>query len=233
MSKYTYLKEEAYAGNMMLPRLNLVLFTWGNVSFADHRSGVFAIKPSGVAYSELEEEDMVIVDFNGNVIEGKLRPSSDTLTHAVLYKEWNDIHSVVHTHSTYATSWAQAQKDIPILGTTHADQTTFDIPCAPPMSDEMIAGDYELQTGFQIINELIRRNISHQQLSMILLGNHGPFTWGKSVYDAVSNSAILENMAKMAYLTLQINAQSPLLKDSLIQKHFERKHGANSYYGQK
>ncbi|MDR0349324.1 MAG: L-ribulose-5-phosphate 4-epimerase AraD [Tannerella sp.] len=232
MSRYKYLKEEAYAGNMMLPELNLVLFTWGNVSFADHDSGVFAIKPSGVSYKQLDEDDMVIVDFEGHTVEGTLRPSSDTLTHAVLYRHWNNINSVVHTHSTYATAWAQAQKDIPVLGTTHADQTKFNIPCAPPMDDEMIAGDYELQTGFQIINELSKRQIPHTRLEMILLGNHGPFTWGKSVNEAVANSAILENVAKMAYLTLQINPQSPLLKETLIEKHYGRKHGADSYYGQ-
>ncbi|MDR0430404.1 MAG: L-ribulose-5-phosphate 4-epimerase AraD [Tannerellaceae bacterium] len=233
MNRYKYLKEEAYTGNRMLPELNLVLFTWGNVSFADHDSGVFAIKPSGVSYSLLKEDDMVIVDFEGKTVEGKLRPSSDTLTHAVLYKHWNDIRSVVHTHSTYATAWAQAQKDIPIMGTTHADQTKFNIPCAPPMGDEMIEDDYELQTGFQIMNELSKRYIPHTQLEMILLGNHGPFTWGKTMNEAVSNSAILEYVAKTAYLTLQINPQSPLLKDTLIEKHHERKHGVNSYYGQK
>lgn len=233
MSKYKHIKEEAYEGNLLLPKLGLVLFTWGNVSVADHDLGVFAIKPSGVPYDKLKEEDIVIVDFEGNVVEGKLRPSSDTPTHAVLFSKLKNINSIVHTHSTYATAWSQSQQDIPILGTTHADHTRYDIPCAPPMSDEMIEGDYEYQTGFQILNELEKRNIKPEELGMILLGNHGPFSWGKNAQDAVYNSAVLENVAQMAYISLQINPKAPRLKDALIQKHYERKHGKNAYYGQK
>jgi L-ribulose-5-phosphate 4-epimerase len=152
MAKYDHIKEEAYAANMQLPKYGLVIFTFGNVSAADRSLGVFAIKPSGVPYEKLSPEKMVIVDFEGNVVKGKLRPSSDTKTHAVLYKEWEEIGGISHTHSLYATAWAQAKRDIPIYGTTHADHTTSDIPCAAPMSDEMIKGDYEYQTGFQIIN---------------------------------------------------------------------------------
>lgn len=233
MGKYSYIKEEAYEGNLLLPKLNLVLFTWGNVSVADHKEGVFAIKPSGVPYDKLTIESMVIVDFEGEVIEGNLRPSSDTPTHAVLYQHWNDVNSIVHTHSTYATAWAQSQLDIPIFGTTHADHTTSDIPCAPPMSDEMIKGDYEYQTGFQILNILKEKKLNHKEMEMVLVGNHAPFTWGESAVKAVYNSAVLENVAKMAYLTRQINPKAPKLKDALINKHYERKHGANAYYGQK
>ncbi|WP_316784708.1 L-ribulose-5-phosphate 4-epimerase [Pedobacter frigiditerrae] len=229
---YTDIKEEAYIANMRLPKLNLVLFTFGNVSAADRARGVFAIKPSGVPYEDLTPEKMVIVDFEGNTVEGNLRPSSDTQTHAVLYKNWNDISGIVHTHSTYATAWAQAQLPIPIFGTTHADHLTVDIPCAPPMNDEMIKGNYEYETGFQIINHFKNLELSHKEVEMILVGNHAPFTWGKSAEKAVYNSAVLEAVAQMALLTQQINPSAPRLKDSLIQKHFERKHGAGAYYGQ-
>lgn len=232
MDKYRKIQEEAYAANMRLPELNLVIFTFGNVSVADRDLGVFAIKPSGVDYTKLQVEQMVIVDFDGNTVAGDLRPSSDTKTHAVLYKHWDNINSVVHTHSTYATAWAQSQRDIPIYGTTHADYTTCDIPCAPPMSDEMIKGNYEYETGFQIINCLKERGLSNSDVEMILVGNHAPFTWGKTADKAVHNSAVLEEMARMAYLTEQINPQVPKLKDALIKKHYDRKHGEGSYYGQ-
>lgn len=232
MSIYQPIKEEAYQANMKLPELNLVLFTFGNVSAADRRLGVFAIKPSGVPYPELKADDMVIVDFDGNIIEGRLRPSSDTKTHAVLYKNWDDINGIVHTHSTYATSWAQAQTAIPIFGTTHADHLTVDIPCAPPMKDDRIGGDYEYETGFQIINHFAELGLSHKEVEMILVGNHAPFTWGKTAEKAVYNSAVLETVAQMALLTQQINPGAPRLKEALIKKHFERKHGPDSYYGQ-
>ena len=232
MSKYEHIREEAYQANMQLPKLGLVLFTFGNVSAADRELGVFAIKPSGVPYEELSPDKMVIVDFEGKTVKGKYRPSSDTLTHAVLYKHWEKIGGIVHTHSTYATAWAQAQRDIPIFGTTHADHNTVDIPCAPPMSDEMIAGNYEYQTGFQIINCLKEKGMSYEEMEMILVGNHAPFTWGKNAAKAVYNSAVLETVAKMALLTEQINNQAPKLKDALIKKHYERKHGPDSYYGQ-
>ena len=232
MSRYSHIQEEAFAANMQLPKLGLVLFTFGNVSAADRSLGVFAIKPSGVPYEELSAEKMVIVDFDGKTVEGALRPSSDTKTHAVLYKHWEKIAGIVHTHSTYATAWAQSQRDIPIFGTTHADHNTVDIPCASPMNDEMIKGDYEYETGFQIMNCLKEKGLSYEEVEMILVGNHAPFTWGKTAAKAVYNSAVLEQVAHMALLTEQINPTAPRLKDALIKKHFERKHGPDSYYGQ-
>jgi L-ribulose-5-phosphate 4-epimerase len=232
MSTYNQIKQAAYDANMQLPKLGLVLFTFGNVSVADRDKQVFAIKPSGVPYEELSPEKMVIVDFEGTTVEGDLRPSSDTKTHAVLYKHWTNIGSIVHTHSTYATAWAQSQRDIPIFGTTHADHTTVNIPCAPPMSDKMIEGDYETETGFQILDCFKEKGYSHEEVEMILVGNHAPFTWGKNAHKAVYNAAVLEEVARMAYLTLQINPAAPLLKDALIKKHYERKHGPDSYYGQ-
>lgn len=232
MGIYSDLKKEAYQANMQLPALGLVLFTFGNVSVADRGKGVFAIKPSGIPYKELTHKKMVIVDFEGQLIEGKYRPSSDTQTHAVLYKYWQKIGSIVHTHSTYATAWAQAQREIPIYGTTHADHLTVNIPCAPPMNDDMIQGNYEYETGFQILNHFNETKLSYEQVEMILIGNHAPFTWGSNAKKAVYNAAVLEEIAKMAWLTEQINPKSPLLKTSLIQKHFERKHGPDSYYGQ-
>jgi L-ribulose-5-phosphate 4-epimerase len=232
MSRYSHIKQEAFTANMQLPKLGLVLFTFGNVSAADRSLGVFAIKPSGVPYEELSPDKMVIVDFDGNTVEGALRPSSDTKTHAVLYKHWEKIGGIVHTHSTYATAWAQSQRDIPIFGTTHADHNTVDIPCAAPMSDEMIRGNYEYETGFQIMNCFKEKGLDYEEVEMILVGNHAPFTWGKTADKAVYNSAVLEQVAHMALLTEQINPQSPRLKEALIKKHFERKHGPDSYYGQ-
>lgn len=231
-SQYEEIKQEAYRQNMQLPQLGLVLFTFGNASVADHRLGVFAIKPSGVAYVDLTPEKMVIVDFDGKGVEGNLRPSSDTKTHAVLYKHWPTVGGIVHTHSTYATAWAQSLRDIPIYGTTHADHLTIDIPCAPPMADEKISGNYEYETGFQILNHFEANNFNPEEVEMILVGNHAPFTWGKTGEKAVYNSAVLEYVAKMATLTEQINPKAPRLKDALIKKHFERKHGPDSYYGQ-
>jgi L-ribulose-5-phosphate 4-epimerase len=232
MPKYEHIQQAAYAANMQLPKLGLVVFTFGNVSAVDRSLSVFAIKPSGVPYDELTPEKMVIVDFDGKTVAGSLRPSSDTKTHAVLYKYWPSIGGIVHTHSTYATAWAQAQRDIPIFGTTHADHNTVDIPCAPPMSDQMIEGDYEYETGFQIMNCLKEKNLSHEEVEMVIVGNHAPFTWGKTPEKAVYNSAVLETIAHMAFLTEQINPKAPRLKDALIKKHYERKHGPDSYYGQ-
>lgn len=231
-ARWDHIRDEAYKANMQLPELGLVLFTFGNASAADAQAGVFAIKPSGVPYGELTADKMVVVDFEGKVVDGKLRPSSDTLTHAVLYKNWKEIGGIVHTHSTYATAWAQTQTDIPIFGTTHADHVTVDIPCAPPMDDKMIKGNYEHETGFQIINCLRERKLSYTEVEMILVGNHAPFTWGKTVAKAIYNSAVLESIAHMAYITKQINPNAPRLKDALIKKHYERKHGPDSYYGQ-
>jgi L-ribulose-5-phosphate 4-epimerase len=232
MSNYDHIRQSAYEANMQLPKLGLVLFTFGNVSAVDRKQEVFAIKPSGVPYEQLSPDNMVIVDFDANIVEGKLRPSSDTKTHALLYKRWEKIGAIVHTHSTYATAWAQAQRDIPIFGTTHADHNTVDIPCAPPMNDDMILGDYEHQTGYQIIDCFNQRGLDYTEVEMVLVGNHAPFTWGKTPEKAVYNSAVLESVAQMALLTEQINSNAPRLKEALIRKHYDRKHGANSYYGQ-
>lgn len=230
--KYNHIKQEAYEANMQLPKLGLVLFTFGNVSAADRSLGVFAIKPSGVPYEELSPGKMVIVDFEGKTVEGSLRPSSDTLTHAVLYKHWNDIGGIAHTHSLYATAWAQSLRDIPVYGTTHADYTTASIPCAPPMSDEMISGNYEYETGFQIINCFKDKQLDHTKTEMMLIGSHAPFTWGLTAAKAVHNSAVLEYIAHMAFMTEKVNKDTPGLKEALIKKHYERKHGPDSYYGQ-
>ena len=232
MSQYKNLKQECYEANMQLNDLGLVIYTFGNVSAVDRASGVFAIKPSGVPYKVLKPADIVILDFDNNIIEGDMRPSSDTKTHAYLYKNWENIGGIAHTHATYSVSWAQSQRDIPIFGTTHADHLTEDIPCAAPMSDELIKGNYEHNTGIQILECFEERGLSYEEVQMILIGNHGPFTWGKTAAKAVYNSKVLEAVAEMAYLTLQINPQAPRMKDALIQKHYERKHGKNAYYGQ-
>jgi L-ribulose-5-phosphate 4-epimerase len=231
-SKYKSLKEECYQANMELPKLGLVLFTFGNVSAVDRQNRVFAIKPSGVPYERLKADDIVIMDFEAKVVEGEMRPSSDTKTHALLYKTWEDIGGITHTHSTYAVAWAQAGLDIPIFGTTHADHTHKDIPCAPALSDEMIKGDYEHETGNQIIDLFTERGLSYQEMEMVLLQNHGPFTWGKDAAKSVYNAAVLEEVAKMAQLTLAINPNTARLKETLINKHYQRKHGKDAYYGQ-
>jgi L-ribulose-5-phosphate 4-epimerase len=232
MSKYAALKQECYEANMELNALKLVVYTFGNVSAVDRENGVFAIKPSGVPYEDLKPEDIVIVDFDNNIIEGTKRPSSDTKTHAYLYKNWPSIGGVAHTHATYSVAWAQAQRDIPIFGTTHADHLTADIPCAPPMADALIEGNYEHNTGIQILDCFKEKNLSYEEVEMVLIGNHGPFAWGKNAAKAVYNSKVLEVVAEMAHLTLLINPNAPRLKDSLIKKHYERKHGKDSYYGQ-
>ncbi|WP_437397986.1 L-ribulose-5-phosphate 4-epimerase [Flagellimonas lutimaris] len=231
-SKYKSLKEECYEANMELNALGLVIYTFGNVSAVDRDNAVFAIKPSGVPYETLKPEDIVIMDYDNNVVEGSLRPSSDTKTHSYLYKNWENIGGVAHTHAMYSVSWAQAQMDIPIFGTTHADHLTQDIPCAPPMADELIEGNYEHNTGIQILDCFKERNLDYNEVEMVLIGNHGPFAWGKNAAKSVYNTKVLETVAQMAYLTLQINPQASRLKESLIKKHYERKHGKNAYYGQ-
>ena len=231
-SSYKDLKQECYEANMQLDALKLVIYTFGNVSAVDRARGVFAIKPSGVPYDILKPEDIVILDYDNNIIEGTMRPSSDTKTHAYLYKHWEDIGGIAHTHATYSVAWAQSQRDIPIFGTTHADHLTADIPCAPPMADDLIQGNYEHNTGIQILDCFKDKGLSYKEVEMVLLGNHGPFTWGKNAAKAVYNSKVLEAVAEMAYLTLQINPAAPRLKDSLIKKHYDRKHGKDSYYGQ-
>jgi L-ribulose-5-phosphate 4-epimerase len=232
MSKYEDIKQEAYKANAQLPVYGLVFSTFGNVSAANQAEGVFAIKPSGVPYNQLTPDKMVVVDFEGKTVEGILRPSSDTLTHAVLYKHWPHIGGISHTHATYSTAWAQALQDIPVFGTTHADHNTVSIPCAAPMEDHLIAGNYEYETGFQILNCFEQRHLNYQEVEMILVGNHAPFSWGKTADKAVYNSAVLEQIAQMAWLTLQINPNASPIKKALMDKHYRRKHGASSYYGQ-
>jgi len=231
-SKYLSIKKECYLANMELNALGLVVYTFGNVSAVDRENKVFAIKPSGVPYEELTVEDIVIVDFDNTVIEGKNRPSSDTNTHADLCKNWDFIGGIAHTHALYSVSWSQAQRDIPIYGTTHADHLTDDIPCASPMQDDLIEGNYEHNTGVQILDCFAQKGLNPKEVEMILIGNHGPFCWGSDASKAVYNSRVLEEIAHMAFLTEQINPEVKRLKKSLINKHYERKHGKDSYYGQ-
>ena len=231
MSKYAELKQQAFESNMDLPKHGLIIFTFGNASVIDREEGVIAIKPSGISYDLLQPEDIVIVDLEGKIVEGKLKPSSDTKTHLVLYKHFPKIGGVAHTHSTYAVAWAQAGKAIPVLGTTHADHLHLDIPITHFMTEEMIQRDYEVETGNQILN--VFENISYEEVEMVLVAGHGPFTWGKTAEKTIYNSVVLEELAKMALLTHQINPQVSQLNDSLIEKHYQRKHGPNAYYGQK
>jgi len=231
MSDFEKIKRQVYDCNMELPRHHVVRFSFGNASAIDRRNGVVAIKPSGVDYASLTPEQIVIVDLDGNVVEGELNPSSDTKTHLVLYRHFPEIGGVVHTHSTYAVAWAQAARSIPVLGTTHADHCHTDIPCTEFMSDEEILGDYEIETGNQIRKTFAQ--IPYQDVEMVLVAGHGPFTWGRTPEKAVYNCVILEELAKMALLTLQINPGQARLKESLIQKHYSRKHGPSAYYGQK
>ncbi len=232
MSVYKYLKELVYEANMEIPREELAIVTFGNVSGVDRNAGVVAIKPSGVPYHKLKVEDIVIVDLDNELVEGNMRPSSDTKTHTLLYKNFPTIGGVCHTHSTYAVAWAQAMKPIPNMGTTHADHLTKSVPVTEVMSDEMILNDYELETGNQILDIFNKEQLSPEEVEMVLVACHGPFTWGKDPAKAVYNSIVLEEIAKMAYLTLQINPQTPTIKQSLIDKHYFRKHGAGAYYGQ-
>jgi L-ribulose-5-phosphate 4-epimerase len=232
MSKYTYLKELVYEANMEIPREELAIVTFGNVSGIDRSAGVVAIKPSGVPYHRLKVEDIVIVDLENVVVEGSMRPSSDTKTHTLLYKYFPEIGGVCHTHSTYAVAWAQAIMPIPNLGTTHADHLTASVPVTEVMSDEMIQGNYELETGNQILDLFNTQGLSYEEVEMVLVACHGPFTWGKDPAKAVYNSVVLEEIARMAYLTLQINPSAATIKQSLIDKHYFRKHGKNAYYGQ-
>ena len=230
MPDYQPLKQEAWEANLQLNKLGLVVFTFGNVSAIDRDKSVIAIKPSGVPYAKLKADDMVVLDLEGRVVEGNLKPSSDTPTHLVLYRHFHDIRGIAHTHSTYATAWAQALSPIPILGTTHADLLPCDVPCTDVMEDSEIEGDYEIQTGVKIIDTF--EKFDYWDVPMVLVANHGPFTWGDSAAAAVYHSAMLEEIARIAYLTLRIEPEQPRLKQSLIDRHFQRKHGDNSYYGQ-
>jgi L-ribulose-5-phosphate 4-epimerase len=224
------LKKKVFKANIELVQHGLVIFTWGNVSAIDKESGLVVIKPSGVAYEDMKAEDMVVVDLEGNVIEGNLKPSSDTPTHLVLYKAYPEIGGVVHTHSTFATAWAQAGRDIPNIGTTHADYFSQDIPCTRKMLQEEIETAYELETGNVIVERFEGINPLH--VPGVLVNNHGPFSWGKDAHDAVHNAVVMEQCAKMAHIALQVNPYLEMNRH-LITKHFLRKHGPNAYYGQK
>ena len=224
-------KQLVYEANLALVRHNLVLFTWGNVSAIDREQGVIAIKPSGVSYDTMTAEQMVIVDLDGNVVDGTLKPSSDTATHLVLYRHFPEIGGVVHTHSTFATSWAQARRSIPNIGTTHADYFSQEIPCTRPMTEDEIRGNYETETGNVIVECFREQHINPMYVPGVLVSNHGPFAWGKNADDAVHNAVVLEEVAKMAFLTHSLNPQLPM-SQALIDKHFARKHGPNAYYGQ-
>ena len=255
-SEYFLIKKEAYEANMEIPQRGLAIYTWGNVSAFDPERKVFAIKPSGVPYEDLEIDNMVVVDLDGNIIEGSFRPSSDTLTHCSIYKGFGlsenlgKIKGVSHTHSTYAVAWAQAQQSIPAFGTTYADHAPFTIPCTTLLSEPNINNNYELETGKLIISSYANppkdfmkicsninktnniTSINPIENPMVLVGGHGPFTWGETPSKAIYNAAVLEETAKMAYLTIHINNKAKQLPNYVINKHYERKHGKNAYYGQ-
>ena len=226
------LKKRVYEANMLLPKHGLVTFTWGNVSEIDRESGLFVIKPSGVDYDKLTPEDMVVMDLDGNKVEGKYKPSSDTPTHLELYKAFSEIGGIVHTHSSYATSWAQAGRSIPCYGTTHADYIYGEVPCVRCLTKEEIDSAYETNTGLLIIDEFRKMNKDVMAVPCVLCKNHGPFAWGKDANEAVHNAVVLEEVAKMAYRCETINPDVKPAPQELQDKHYYRKHGANAYYGQ-
>ena len=226
------LKKRVYEANMLLPKYGLVTFTWGNVSEIDRETGYFVIKPSGVDYETMTPDDMVVMDLDGNRIEGRYKPSSDTATHIELYKKYPEIGGVVHTHSPEATSWAQAGRSIPLYGTTHADYFYGDIPCARVLTPAELEEAYEKNTGVVIIETFENAGINPMHTPAVLCTNHGPFAWGKDAHDAVHNAVVLEEVAKMAYRAEAINPQIQPAPQELQDKHYYRKHGANAYYGQ-
>ena len=226
------LKKEVYEANMLLPKYGLVTFTWGNVSGIDREQGLFVIKPSGVEYDKLTPDDMVVMSLTGEKIEGKYKPSSDTATHIEIYKAFPYVGGVVHTHSSYATSWAQAGRGIPCYGTTHADYLYGEIPCVRNLNQEEIDEGYEMNTGKLIVNYFNENNIDPEAMPAVLCKNHGPFTWGKDAHDAVHNSVVLDEVAKMALRCEMINPDVKPAPQMLQDKHYFRKHGANAYYGQ-
>jgi len=229
---YTALKAKVLKANLQLPKYGLVTFTWGNVSEIDRVRKVIAIKPSGVEYDNMQESDIVIVDLEGNIIEGRLNPSSDTATHIELYKSFPEIGGIVHTHSRNATVWAQAGLDIPALGTTHADYFYGDIPCTRRLSAAEIATDYEKNTGLVIVEEFSRRNLNPSAVPSAIISGHAPFSWGKDAFDAVHNAVVLEELSAMAISTRALNV-TIRVQDELLDKHYNRKHGKDAYYGQK
>jgi L-ribulose-5-phosphate 4-epimerase len=224
------LREEVLCANLDLPKHGLVTFTWGNVSGIDRDSGLMVIKPSGVSYEAMRVTDMVVLNLQGEIVDGRLRPSSDTPTHLVLYRECPSIGGIVHTHSTHATAWAQAGRPIPAFGTTHADYFYGEIPCSRPLTKEEIDEAYEANTGKVIVDTLARRN--PLQVPGMLVCEHAPFAWGKSPDDAVHNAVVLEEVARMALYTVMLNPARPPIASHLLDKHYLRKHGANAYYGQ-
>jgi len=238
MSVYQTLRDEAYEANREIPRRNLAIYTWGNSSAFDPDKGVLAIKPSGVDYDKLTPGSMVLLDLDGNIVEGSLRPSSDTKTHIVLYREFFskagcDIRGITHTHSTFAVAFAQAKMSVPVFGTTHADHGTESIPCTEFMSEEAVKNNYELETGNLIVETFKNKKLNPAHINMVLVAGHGPFTWGSSAAQSVYNSAVLEEICKMAQLTLSLDPHAKPLPEHIIKKHWDRKHGAGAYYGQK
>lgn len=231
-SRFADLKERVWRANLEIPARGLAIYTWGNVSGLDTAAGVFAIKPSGVPYATLKADDMVVVDLEGQVVEGALKPSSDTPTHAVLYRHFAGLGAIVHTHSTHACAWAQAGRPIPLYGTTHADHLAVDIPCTDFMGDRAVRNDYEVETGKQILEVFRAAKLDPQQVPMVLVAGHGPFAWGATPEKAVYNAAVLEEVARMAWMSEQINPRIGRLKPAIVRKHFERKHGPKAYYGQ-
>lgn len=223
------LKEEVFQANLDLVKHGLVIFTWGNVSGINREKGLFVIKPSGVDYSVMKASDMVVVDMDGNVVEGELKPSSDMPTHLVLYKEFPEIGGVVHTHSTYSTAWAQSGKALPIIGTTHADYFASDIPCTRDMTEEEVFGEYEKETGNVIVETFAQ--LKPMEIPGVLVKNHGPFSWGKDAHNAVHNAVVMEEISKMATFAFMNNPELTM-NPHLVKKHYERKHGKNAYYGQ-
>ena len=227
------LKQQVYEANMELPRRGLVTYTWGNVSGIDRETGCFVIKPSGVEYEELAPEDMVVMDLNGNKVEGRYNPSSDTPTHLELYKKYPQIGGIVHTHSREATAWAQAGRGIPAYGTTHADYFLGEIPCTRSLTQEEVRGEYEKNTGLVIIETLERESVNPLYTPAVLCANHGPFAWGRDAAEAVYHAVVLEEVARMARLTEACNPQVLPAPSYVMEKHFYRKHGENAYYGQR
>jgi len=227
-----HLKEEVCKANLMLPEYGLVTFTWGNVSAIDRESGLVVIKPSGVSYDGMTADDMVVLDLEGNIVEGKYKPSSDTPTHIALYKAFPALGGVVHTHSRWATTFAQMGRGIPALGTTHADYFYGEIPCTRKMTPEEIGGEYELETGNVIIETFNSKGIEADQIPAVVVYSHGPFSWGKDAMDAVHNAVVLEELAFMAYHSLQMRPELEPMQQELLDKHYLRKHGKNAYYGQ-
>lgn len=225
------LKQEVLKANLDLVKHGLVLLTWGNVSAYDEENGLVVIKPSGVSYDTMKAQDMVVVDLDGKRVEGTLNPSSDTPTHVELYKAFAGVKAVVHTHSRWATSWAQACLDVPALGTTHADNFYGDIPCTSRLSDDQIQGEYEKETGMVIIQEFAKRKLPPLDVCAVIVANHGPFSWGTSCAKAVENAVVMEYAAEMAYVTLQLHPEADM-QQTLLDKHYLRKHGKGAYYGQ-